>query len=104
MSEYQKLKNEYHKKCEVWSQKLLKDFMEKVGKLQVECKHPVTHWMQELNTDGSFKEGLFKRCYVCGATVDTLDIDESFINLLLDEFDENCEDEKRLQLLRNAKK
>jgi hypothetical protein len=95
MSELKKLKEAYHAKCEVYSHRLLQGFLEKMGKLQAECKHKHTHWMQEINSDGSFKEGLFKRCLICGSTVDTFYTKIEFIENILNNFDERVEVQKK---------
>ena len=60
--------------------------------LQTDCKHEKTHWMQELKSDGSLKGGLFKRCFVCGKTLETFDCAAEVAEKLVGLFD--CEVEK----------
>lgn len=95
MSEQRRLKEEYHIKCNVYSQRLLRGFLEKLGKLQAECKHEKTHWMQELNPDGTFKEGLYKRCFICGSTVEVFcSATPEFIENILNDFDSSIESQR----------
>jgi len=81
------LVNKYQKRV----QRLQIKFYADLGKLQIECKHEKTHWMQEICHDGSFKKGVFKRCFVCGATVETLEITDSYKEQLLGKFDAEVE-------------
>ena len=87
MSAMDELVRKYQSK----SQKQLARFFLELGTLQAECKHPKTHWMQELTRDGSFKEGLYKRCFVCGSTVERVDVNASNREQLLLVFDEAVE-------------
>jgi len=84
------LVNKHQKK----QQHLQLRFYYDLGKLQNECKHEKTHWMQEIRKDGSFKENLYKRCFVCGATVETLEAPDSFREQLLNKFDSEVESKK----------
>ncbi len=79
------------KEYEAQRQKLWEEFFKTLVKLQNECKHEHIHWMQELAKDGSFKRGLFKRCFVCGATLETLDANPEVIEQLLKVFDDAAE-------------
>jgi len=62
-------------------------FESEVKELQETCKHEKTHWMQELTKEGDFKEGLFKRCFVCGATVQKFDANDEAIEVAMKAFD-----------------
>jgi hypothetical protein len=76
---------------------LEEDFYIKLCKLQSECKHELTHWVQEITQEGYLKQGLFKRCYICGFTIDRFDTDLEFQNQLLNEFDYHVERKIREQ-------
>jgi hypothetical protein len=67
--------------------KLNTKFYVTLDKLQKECKHEITHWMQELDRSGCPKAGLFKRCFVCGATVEKLDASDEAIEVAMKAFD-----------------
>jgi hypothetical protein len=93
--------NELDKLTERWKRehsrrfnKHLGQYYAQVGKLQAECTHKKTHWIQELNKDGTFKDGLFKRCFICGGTVDMISISEEDIEYLLNCFDASVEMKK----------
>jgi hypothetical protein len=94
MSELEKLEMDYQTDHAKLFTTLLGSFYNRVDKLQKECKHEKTHWMQELRKDGSFKEGLFKRCFVCGVTVETLALKDSVIEVLMKKFDVSVEQKK----------
>lgn len=58
-------------------------------KLEKKCKHEKTHWMQELDKKGNYKGGLFKRCFVCGKTLEKLpEIEIETIDLAMKAFDD----------------
>ncbi len=97
MSELRKLKDEYHQKCVEKSRKMLLTFLIKMGELQTECKHELTHWMQELAEDGTIKDGLFKRCFVCGFTIETFNVSADIVKALLSKFDKDVEEQKLLE-------
>lgn len=67
--------------------KLNTKFYVTLDKLQKECKHERTHWMQELDRGGYPKAGLFKRCFVCGATVEKLDAPDEAVEVAMKAFD-----------------
>jgi|SRR5208283_5059866 len=73
MSEVDKIIEKYQKKHQRLERNLQIKFYTEIGKLQIECKHEKTHWMQELTKEGKLKNGLFKRCLICGSTIDTLE-------------------------------
>lgn len=96
MSERKKLEEkwllEQYKGCTV----LPKDMIIELGKLVEQCPHNKTHWVQELDSEGVFKNKLFKRCFLCGFNIDELDVDEEFREGLLSDFDKRCEEKKLL--------
>jgi hypothetical protein len=94
MSELDKIVEKYQKKYQCLERKLQVAFYSDIGKLQIECKHEKIHWMQELKKDGSLKDGLFKRCLICGSTVETFDTENSFREELLIKFDNEVEVKK----------
>lgn len=87
MSAVDGLVNKYQKKV----QQLKIKFYTDLGKLQIECKHEKTHWMQEIRADGSCDKDLSKRCFICGSTIETLEVIDSFKEQLLDKFDAEVE-------------
>ncbi len=76
--------------------KHLGQYYKAVDKLQAECQHEKTHWIQELVKDGTFEEALVKRCFVCGKNIDKLEADSVFIETVLNEFDASVERRKAL--------
>lgn len=91
MSELEKLMTKYEKK----RQKALVNFYSELGRLQIECTHKKTHWIQEIQKDGSFKEELYKRCFVCGATVENLSISDDVKEEFMNKFDSEVELKKQ---------
>ena len=91
MCEVEKLMAKYERK----RQKALVNFYSELGRLQVECTHKKTHWIQEILKDGSFKEELYKRCFVCGATVETLSMSDDVNEELMNKFDSEVELKKQ---------
>jgi hypothetical protein len=72
------------------------DFIIAWGKLVENCKHEKTHWIQELDSEGSLRNDLVKRCYVCGVNIDSLiGVEEEFTQKLLKSFDDACERKKK---------
>ena len=67
--------------------KLNTKFYATLDRLQKGCKHESTHWMQELDRGGCPKSGLFKRCFVCGATVEQLDLSDDALEVAMKAFD-----------------
>ena len=99
MSELIKLQLEFTQKDEKRRIKTLKEFYLAVGKLQHDCKHKKTHWIQELSKNGSFKEDeLYKRCYVCGSTIETLKVTGAQREMFLNNFDADVEQQKALNV------
>ncbi len=94
MSELTKLHSEFIKKNEKRQLKIFKDFQRAIIELQLNCKHEKTHWMQEIDREGKFKDGFFKRCFVCGATVDHIDVSDEEKEKLMQIFDEAAEKHK----------
>jgi hypothetical protein len=96
MSEFLKLKEKYQTMNQAMNVYFRATFDSDVKELQETCKHEKTHWMQELTKEGDFKEGLFKRCFICGATIEKLEANDKAIELAMQAFDnavENCEKE-----------
>jgi hypothetical protein len=91
MSELIKLQNKFLEKGAKVTLKLQVGFLTEKGELQEDCKHEKTHWLQEIAVDGSFKAGLFKRCFICGATIDKLKCEPEFVEQLLIQFDISVE-------------
>jgi hypothetical protein len=91
MSELEKLTFKWQREHSRRFTKHLGKYYKAVDKLQAECKHEKTHWMQELDKDGEYKKGLFKRCFICGATVEKLDADNKFIDVAMKAFDDIIE-------------
>ena len=91
MSELINLEEEWQRKHDKMVAQMLGEFYAKVDKLQKECKHEKTHWIQELNKDGSFKGMLVKRCFVCGANIEKLDTTEIQLEMFLNNFDADVE-------------
>jgi hypothetical protein len=87
--EFDKLFTDYTKKLD----KLNTKFYVAWDKLQKTCQHANTHWMQELDRKGNYKEGLFLRCFDCGVTIRTLsEMETETINLAMKAFDDTIED------------
>ncbi|MDD5240026.1 MAG: hypothetical protein PHH61_06225 [Candidatus Nanoarchaeia archaeon] len=87
--EFDKLFTDYAKKLD----KLNTKFYVAWDKLQKTCQHANTHWMQELDRKGNYKEGLFLRCFDCGATIRTLsEMETETINSAMKAFDDTIED------------
>jgi len=97
MSELIKLKQEYDEHMDKVYRKALAVYFTKLGIVQEECKHEKTHWIQEIATDGSLSTELRKRCYVCGLTVDTLNLDKDALEAILIAYDKNIEFEKEIR-------
>jgi hypothetical protein len=94
MSEFVKLKEKSQNIRLAMDVYLRATFESEVKELQEACKHEKTHWMQELNKEGDFKAGLFKRCFICGATLDSFE-DEKLSELAMDNFDKVIEFNRR---------
>ena len=100
MSEFVKLKEKYQILSQSMNIYFKATFDSEVKELQENCKHDKTHWMQELTKEGDYKEGLFKRCFICGATLEKLDTGRpEFIDELCNQFDLNVENRKQAQSL-----
>lgn len=106
MSEFVKLKEKYQTMNQAMTVYFRATFDSEVKELQESCKHDKTHWMQELTKEGDFKEGLFKRCFICGATVEMLEVPNEAIEVAMKAFDGateiikaslNCENPTRKQ-------
>jgi hypothetical protein len=67
--------------------KLNTKFYATLDRLQKDCKHERTHWMQEIDKAGYPKAGLFKRCFICGATVEHLDASNEAVEIAMKAFD-----------------
>jgi hypothetical protein len=73
-------------------------------KLQKSCKHEKTHWMQELDKNGNYKGGLFKRCFDCGVTVTKIDGPDEVIESALKAFDDVVEASLCVDLMKGENK
>lgn len=88
MSELDKLKFKWQKEHSRRIIEHLCQYYEAVDKLQKECKHNRTHWMQELDKQGNIKEGLVKRCLICGSNIQKVEgTKEEIIEEALHAFD-----------------
>jgi hypothetical protein len=97
MSELDKLTQKWQQEHTRRFAKHLGQYYAAVGKLQAECKHTKTHWMQELDKEGNYKEGLFKRCFICGKTVEKLDATDEVVEVVMKAFDDAVEAHKSSQ-------
>jgi hypothetical protein len=70
MSERLKLEQEFIRRQR--NPLTMSDFIVAWGKLVENCKHEKTHWIQELDSEGTLRKDLVKRCYICGVNVDEL--------------------------------
>jgi hypothetical protein len=87
--DFDKLFTDYTKKLD----KLNTKFYVTWDKIQKACTHKNTHWMQELDRKGNYKNGLFLRCFDCGITIRTLsELEIETINLAMKAFDDTIED------------
>lgn len=75
-----------------------KDMIIQLGKLVENCPHSKTHWIQEIDREGEFKDKLFKRCYLCSFNIDELEAEPEFVENLLGAFDRSCEEKKAEQM------
>jgi hypothetical protein len=91
MSEFDKLTEKWQREHSRRFTKHLGQYYAAVDKLQKECKHEKTHWIQELDKQGNVTDGLFKRCFVCGVNVQKVDADDKTIELALKAFDDSVE-------------
>lgn len=91
MSEIVKIEKEIQEKANKLSAKLYKELIFKIADIRAECKHEKMHWIQELNKAGHYKNGLFKRCFVCGLTLDTFDSTADIMEQILYAFDIHVE-------------
>ena len=73
-----------------------KDMVIQLGKLVESCPHTKTHWIQEIDGEGKFKDKLLKRCFLCGFNIDELEVEPEFIEQILTTFDKSCEEKKLL--------
>jgi hypothetical protein len=96
MSERRKLEREWQRTTYAGRTVYPKDMIIQLGKLVENCPHTKTHWIQEIDQEGNFKDHLFKRCYLCGFNIDELETEPEFIEHLLDVFDKSCEEKKLL--------
>lgn len=92
MNDYMKLREEYTNNLCKANDKELGRYFKKLDVLQKElCNHEKARWLQEIDKDGEFKDGLFKRCMNCGLTLDTIAAPPEKIEELLKQFDAGAE-------------
>ena len=100
MSELNKLTQKWQQAHSRRFTKHLGQYYKAVDKLQKECKHEKTHWIQEIAKDGSFPEDtLTKRCFVCGANIDKFNVGVKLAEHFLTVFDKNVEEAKAASTL-----
>jgi len=96
MSELEKLTFKWQKEHSKRFTKHLGQYYAQVDKLQKDCKHEKTHWLQEIAKDGTFKDDLVKRCFVCGANVEKFTVKIDVIEQIMVNFDKDVEQKKVL--------
>lgn len=101
MSERRKLEQKWQLEAYRGHEVLFKDMIIQLGKLVESCPHSKTHWIQEIDSEGEFKDKLFKRCYLCGFNIDELEAEPEFIEQILDIFDRSCEERKTQMVKKN---
>jgi hypothetical protein len=99
MSERYKLQKDWELRAILGHELLTKDMLLEMAKLVEQCPHNKTHWIQEMTREGILTDKLFKRCYLCGYNIDEMEAPQPFVDLILAEFDSQCEREKERQTL-----
>ena len=102
MSKLVKLEQKFSTKAEETREKQLLAFFKAMGELQFNCKHEKTHWIQEISKEGIFSVALYKRCFICGSTVEKIDLKTETQEQILVQFDSSVEQAK-LAVLNNPK-
>ncbi len=94
MSDRKKLEQEWQNRILKGEKVTAVQMVIELGKLAEKCPHDKTRWLQKIGSDGSLSGNLFKKCLLCGFTIDELNAEPAFVEQLLDDFDQKCEEQK----------
>ena len=95
MSDIVKLEEMFQEKYRLLTADLQKEFILAIGEIKGNCKHKYTHWLQEIDREGNFKNPVFKKCFDCGSVLEIYDANPIFVEKILKQFDRAVEKQRR---------